>query len=778
MSHLPVGARLRNGDYTVGSVLARGGFGIVYNGSDTNLQSRVAIKEFFPQGATRQSSCVTPGLVPDDAFAKMRAKFQQEAQALARFDHRGIVRVHTSFAENDTVYAVMAFLEGPTLEGLVEKRGALPEGEALGYIEQIGAALEVVHDAGLIHRDINPSNVMLHADGRAVLIDFGLNQELEEIGLYGTRRLSGTMALGTPGYAPPEQHKSKRETGVFTDIYAVGATLFFLLTGQAPQEVLYRYHEDETLARLQQARVSHAVSDAILQAMALKNAERPQSVAAFLAALHRPSRLSAVVQQPVIQPQEPPPSVRLSATGTGIYEWVNPKDGATMVYVPAGEFLMGSNDCADAIPQHRVYLDGYWIYKTPVTVAQYRQYCQATRRVLQKMPKAPRWGWIDDHPMVHISWHDAQAYCTWAGVRLPSETEWEKAARGTDGRKYPWGNVWDTNRLCCSKMKPGDAGSTSPVGNYPSGASPYGCLDMAGNVWEWCEDQVDDDRWRASRGGSWFYYSPDGVVVQGALSPSIRYITTSNYGFRCAAGHSATSPNVPETAGIPRPTIQAQPIQTKINAKDGAMMVYIPAGNFLMGNDNRQVNVSDYWIYKTPVTVAQYRKFCGATRRTMPDAPGWNWIDDHPVVHISWHDAQAYCTWAGVRLPSETEWEKAARGTNGREYPWGDEWDADRLRCSKVEPGDAGGTSPVGIYPSGESPYGCLDMAGNVWEWCEDKYAAEHEWRVLRGGCWTNADPQHLRTAFRLNFPPDDLESGLDFRGGAGPYGFRCAAGP
>ncbi len=312
MLHLPVGTRLRSGDYTIGSVVAQGGFGIVYNGSDTNLQSRVAIKEFFPQGATRHELRVAPGLVPADVFAKMRVKFEQEAQALARFDHRGIVRVHTSFAENDTVYAVMAFLAGPTLEGLIEKRGALPENEALEFIEQIGAALEVVHNAGLIHRDINPSNVILHADGRIVLIDFGLNHELKAASLYGTRQLSGTMALGTPCYAPPEQHKTKSETGVFTDIYALGATLFFLLTGQAPQEVLERYHEDDTLLHLQNSRVSRVISEAILQAMALKSAERLQSVAEFFAAL-----------------RAAPP------TNVGIHARANSQSGATMVFVPS-----------------------------------------------------------------------------------------------------------------------------------------------------------------------------------------------------------------------------------------------------------------------------------------------------------------------------------------------------------------------------------------------------------------------------------------------------------
>jgi formylglycine-generating enzyme required for sulfatase activity len=155
-----------------------------------------------------------------------------------------------------------------------------------------------------------------------------------------------------------------------------------------------------------------------------------------------------------------------------------------MVWIPAGEFLMGSNDDrADEKPQREVYLDGFWIYKYEVTVAQYRRFCEATGR---RMPDAPEWGWRDNHPMVDVGWKDACSYAAWAGMRLPTEAEWEKAARGTHGRKYPWGDQWHK-----TKCAPGDTFGTQPVGSHPSGASPYGCMDMAGNAWEWCADRYD-----------------------------------------------------------------------------------------------------------------------------------------------------------------------------------------------------------------------------------------------------------------------------------------------
>jgi len=167
-----------------------------------------------------------------------------------------------------------------------------------------------------------------------------------------------------------------------------------------------------------------------------------------------------------------------------------------MVLIPAGDFLMGSDPSVDKYarddeqPQHTLYLPDYYLAKTPVTNAQYAAFVEAT--TYHRQPG----GWEhgkppsgkEDHPVVWVSWHYAVAYCNWLAevtgrpYRLPSEAEWEKGARGTDGRIYPWGNQWDAKRC---NTREGGKGDTTPVGAYPQGASPYGLLDMAGNVWEW-----------------------------------------------------------------------------------------------------------------------------------------------------------------------------------------------------------------------------------------------------------------------------------------------------
>lgn len=223
---------------------------------------------------------------------------------------------------------------------------------------------------------------------------------------------------------------------------------------------------------------------------------------------------------------------------------VNPIDSAEMVWVSAGDFLKGSiSGSSSEIPQRSIYLDGYWMYKYEVTVAQYRSFCQATNGT---MPIAPDWGWQETHPMVHVSWYDAKAYASWAGVALPTEAQWEKAARGTDGRKYPWGNTWDASKCANSDNSPT---GTMPVGSFPAGVSPYGCMDMAGNVIEWCADWYSNIYYknapnsnppgpssgsdRVIRGGSWSYNfdSYFRCAFRDSIDPTYRI---SDYGFRCA----------------------------------------------------------------------------------------------------------------------------------------------------------------------------------------------------------------------------------------------------
>ena len=240
-----------------------------------------------------------------------------------------------------------------------------------------------------------------------------------------------------------------------------------------------------------------------------------------------------------------------------------------MMRIPAGPFLIGSGDeeikkvvrdlgggelgpdiewFAAERPQHEVHVEEFYIDKYEVTCAQYKEFVQATGRPMPRdweggsYPKGK-----SDHPVVYVSWEDADAYCRWVDKRLPTEAEWEKAARGTDARIWPWGNTFDIEK--CNVESWEGSGST-PVGSYPDGVSPYGLYDMAGNVWEWTDSWYDaypgstytstqfGKKLRVLRGGSWYHYNSLGPIGARCASRDRQVPQSISYvaGFRCAIG--------------------------------------------------------------------------------------------------------------------------------------------------------------------------------------------------------------------------------------------------
>lgn len=193
-----------------------------------------------------------------------------------------------------------------------------------------------------------------------------------------------------------------------------------------------------------------------------------------------------------------PPGMSRSQVA-GEYVWS--RDGATMVYVPAGAFRMGDDDGAhDERPAHTVLLDSYYIDKYEVSWGQWLQskLPYADKPVRDSYPEVPSWGLHEDQPVVSVTWHWARRYADWAGKRLPTEAEWEKAARGTDGRKYPWGDDPPNFDRAIWRYHPTAEEATAPVDCCAAGASPYGVLNMAGNVYEWCQDLYDRDYYARS----------------------------------------------------------------------------------------------------------------------------------------------------------------------------------------------------------------------------------------------------------------------------------------
>jgi formylglycine-generating enzyme required for sulfatase activity len=376
--------------------------------------------------------------------------------------------------------------------------------------------------------------------------------------------------------------------------------------------------------------------------------------------------------------------------------------------VPPGPFRMG-RDAADAYPPHAderprrlVALGAFRISRVPVTSRLFH-------------------GRGDDRPVTYVSRAEAEAFCGRAGVRLPTEEEWEAAARGADDRLWPWGDeLPDRSRALFAA----GIGEPGPVGAFPAGASAFGALDMAGNVWEWTSGA-------SVRGGS-YLSGPDELRCSArlALHPAARdpYV-----GFRVVA----------------------------VDPVEELDWVEVPAGSYPVGRDGGEhdvVELEGFELARTPVTNAQYAAFVAEGGADPP--PHWPAPGDHPVTFVDWFEASAFCTWSGGRLPTEAEWEKGARGADGRRYPWGD--DEDPSRAAVGAGLKDGTTSPIDAHRGGASPYGLLDMAGNVWEWTSSDHGGDQ--MVLRGGSFASPGLAWARCAMRSRSRPQRRQAHIGFR--------------
>ncbi len=606
------------GKYRIIEEVGRGGFAAVYKAVDTTLDRVVALK------------VLAPHLLWDPTFVQ---RFQREAKVAANLDHSNIVTIHEVGQIEGVYFFAMQFLEGRTLSQILEAEGPWPVSRVQAIVEQLASALDYAHARGFVHRDIKPSNVIVADEGRATLTDFGLVKAGEGTKLSTTGVVFGTPEYMSPEQAEGKKLDARSDVyslGVVLFEMLAGRAPFVADTTPA---VMYKHvHEpppldelpsglpqgvvavvEKALAKKREARYQSAgeMAAALKQAVSgavVEEVKAPPPVAAPPPETRSPeaarvptstrlalpwkwmARIGVIVVAvmvlaialmsgggpaptaiPTIAPTKtptpiiPPTSTRLPPTDTP-----PPSSPPDMVYVPAGEFIMGSDEGeSDEQPTRTVYLDAFYIDKYEVTNARFATFVSANG--YKTDAERGGCGWIyeggegkcvpgadwqhslgpdtdlggkDEHPVVQVSWNDAKAYCEWAGARLPTEAEWEKAARGTDGRTYPWGEWID----CDHAQYGGCGGGTVPVGSKPKGASPYGALDMAGNVWEWVADWYDSGYYgtspetnpkgpasgdsRVLRGGSW--RSNEALVraaLRGRSSPGD---ARGSVGFRCA----------------------------------------------------------------------------------------------------------------------------------------------------------------------------------------------------------------------------------------------------
>ena len=279
---LPSGYRIE--EYELVRVLGSGGFGITYLGYDHHLDKAVAIKEYLPNdlAVRADNQSVLPKSTQDKAdYEWGLARFLNEAQTLARFDHRHIIKIHRFFRAHGTGYSVMEYAEGETLSEVLQRKGTLTESELKQLLLPILDGLETVHEADFLHRDIKPSNIVIRDDGSPVLIDFGSARQA----VAGKSR--SVTAIVTPGYAPIEQYSAKGHQGPWTDIYGLGAVCYRCLAGEPPDDATERLREDSLvpISKRCQGMASITLLNAIDRALRMDEGERPQSIVEWRVAL-------------------------------------------------------------------------------------------------------------------------------------------------------------------------------------------------------------------------------------------------------------------------------------------------------------------------------------------------------------------------------------------------------------------------------------------------------------------------------------------------------------
>lgn len=502
------------GRYEIGAELGGGGMGVVYRAKDIETGDIVALKVLRPEVAGDQVSM---------------ERFKNELRVARKITHRNVCRVYEFGRSSGTAYISMELVDGQTLRNLMEMVEPIPLAEEVRIVTDLCQGLAEVHRQGAVHRDLKPSNVMINTQQEIKLMDFG-------IAAYGNTGLTATgVAMGTPGFMAPEQLDG-RPVDARTDVYSFGLLMYELFTGtpaftgdSALTVALRQLQEAPVPPRTRQPGIPKDVERIILVCLEKDPARRYNSAAELhedlLASSTDGKRRPSTGETPILQEHVEPR--------------INPIDSQTYVWIPAGGFSMGGSVAdhearENERPLHRVSIrSGFWIGQTPVTVGAYKRFAAATCR---NLPQGLSPNWSDDCPVVSVTWEEAVDYCMWAGGRLPTEAEWEYAARaGSRGARYgepdkiAWFNV----------SVPGP----KPVrGKAPNA---WGLYDMLGNVWEWCEDWFSDyadqaqsdpcgpeeGAYKVVRGGSW-----DDQRIHSRLSSRSSYGPGSSSkarGFRC-----------------------------------------------------------------------------------------------------------------------------------------------------------------------------------------------------------------------------------------------------
>jgi formylglycine-generating enzyme required for sulfatase activity/tRNA A-37 threonylcarbamoyl transferase component Bud32 len=500
--------------YVVERELGAGGFAVVYLVLDVALKRRLAVK------------VVSPELISSKTVME---RFKREAETVAQLSHPNIVPLHFIGQQGDLLYLAMGFIDG----GALDARISDVAGQQMSFdavrraMSEVASALAHAHKRGVIHRDIKPQNVLIDSEsGRCLVTDFGIARTAEASSLTATG-----MMIGTPAYLAPEQVTGEGSDHR-ADIYALGVMAYEMVVGKQPFEaptptavLMKRLGPPPDPVGKARANVPKDLEDAISGCLAPDPAERFQTANDVVQALGVHDAGSRTTAEFVLKSRRQKTNrgvgiavgvVVLAAAGflgmramkganrdnastttAAVTPMVaKPPLDADMVLVAAGSYPIGTDTgFAKARPAHTVSLAAFGIEQHEVTVGDYKAFADSTKSPVPwsgAMPDAAL-------PVTRVQWAEATNYCRWKhpdGGDLPSEEQWEAAARGVSGRKFPWGDAYD---LAAANTAAARRNGPAPVGTFSRGNTPEGIQDLIGNVWEWTRSPM-----RAYPGGAAF----------------------------------------------------------------------------------------------------------------------------------------------------------------------------------------------------------------------------------------------------------------------------------
>ncbi len=816
------------GRYQIEEHLGAGAHADVYRAADPLLKRMVALK------------VLKPALISDeDAFGR----FTREAQVLAGLVHPRIAWVWDMGEADGSYFIAMRYVEGRSLEKVIAERRALSWDEALKAVQQVAEGLQFAHEKGLVHRDVKPQNIIISEKDGAVLTDFGLVRAIASSGMTNSGAILGTPYYMAPEVWEVEDPAPGADQYALACVLVEMLTGKVLFDGKTPPIVMAKHFKPLELPASLSENVPQGVEVVLRRALAHDPAERYASVKEFTLELVKTEvhkrraaeeaarreaeriRLKEAVAAEELKRQKLEEAARLEAKRVQKAKAAEAEERKRQQIEEQARLEAEQKrqaELAAALERKRkeaeeqAKLEAEHARQLQAEIAtearshrnsgmeldkngDYDQAIDEYGRAIDLDSTEAEYYWLRGKSYHAIHDDDRAIVDYFRAIQLDTQNPAYFCDRGIS---YLIKQNYDRA-----------IGDFSQAIKLDSAKPEYfrargDCYRMRGDVKLAIQDQNKANELEQAQSGGNESIKPDSTGTQNtseeAGKPGLFALVSGVVIFLILiAGlvsvfYSRVSParqpeSTPVLNVVPGTPVAASPT---VMGDDGMVLLFVPAGEFRMGSDTGEpddrpahtVYLDAFWIDQTEVTNKQYAACVTSGGCTKPsnnsssthtsyyDNPQF---DNHPVLYVNWDQAMAYCKWTGRRLPTEAEWEKAARGTDDRTFPWGENAPDVNLSNFNINIGD---TTPVGNYPDGASPYGAMEMAGNVWEWVSDWYGETYyqtspssnptgadsgDRRVLRGGSWGDG-VDIVRSSNRTwDFPAD-----------ADPYiGFRCARG-